>query len=560
MKLIIKINNKNNWLYEKKWYIVVPGFVKFICYNYLEVVESNILDNENVKDSPVFFLDWKKEELMKVLDKVTKIGKAYIIWTWNIWDKARELLIKAQKLNEIGFETPKRVMITENFINLFLLVNDLGENLSKVEITEDLESKIMKSFFTEEQYTILNDIINSYQGEVLAIRSSAEWDSRWTGVYTSEFVEKDMNLVELAFKKVLCSYFTINAVEFRKKAKLKEGFGIIIEPMIYEKYLKHIAPVMSGFWYTSTAQWPWYINAVPGLWGWVDTRYGEKITAESIWEYDGNLVNYLLTELVLMKSVGDNKKHRVSSLLRTDQRVIHYDKYIGSAYELYTGNIKGWITKKELTFAWPVKNNFEWLNLTDFFDKIKKMEKEFGKPQYFEWALTFRYGEPVYWITQIADTSPNLDVLDFQNLPDILAEWHSVVGTRKFIAEDIVICMEEEDMEKLFEYNKTHKNYILFYSSNLVSKWWPDCMRFAHFSNATMLAEIETRAHSGSPIGHFWWKLEATSKVFCILDEEKSPLLDSLIWEQSMDFQVYNKKFEITSSERQNRLVICELD
>jgi len=175
MKLIIKINNKNNWLYEKKWYIVVPGFVKFICYNYLEVVESNILDNENVKDSPVFFLDWKKEELMKVLDKVTKIGKAYIIWTWNIWDKARELLIKAQKLNEIGFETPKRVMITENFINLFLLVNDLGENLSKVEITEDLESKIMKSFFTEEQYTILNDIINSYQGEVLAIRSSAEW-------------------------------------------------------------------------------------------------------------------------------------------------------------------------------------------------------------------------------------------------------------------------------------------------------------------------------------------------------------------------------------------------
>gem|GEM_PF-3470772 len=83
-------------------------------------------------------------------------------------------MIKAQKLNEIGFETPKRVMITENFINLFLLVNDLGENLSKVEITEDLESKIMKSFFTEEQYTILNDIINSYQGEVLAIRSSAE--------------------------------------------------------------------------------------------------------------------------------------------------------------------------------------------------------------------------------------------------------------------------------------------------------------------------------------------------------------------------------------------------
>gem|GEM_PF-2923257 len=53
------------------------------------------------------------------------------------------------------------------------------------------------------------------------------------------------------------------------------------------------------------------------------------------------MVNYLLTELVLMKSVGDNKKHRVSSLLRTDQRVIHYDKYIGSAYELYTGNIKG---------------------------------------------------------------------------------------------------------------------------------------------------------------------------------------------------------------------------
>ena len=111
------------------------------------------------------------------------------------------------------------------------------------------------------------------------LRSSAEGDARGTGTYKSAYTENGLPIVRKTLQNVLSSYFSQDAIAFRRDANTGEGFAIIIEPMIGQKIDNWcFAPVLSGFGYTSTSRGEGYISAVPGLGGGVESKDIEKIT------------------------------------------------------------------------------------------------------------------------------------------------------------------------------------------------------------------------------------------------------------------------------------------
>ena len=70
----------------------------------------------------------------------------------------------------------------------------------------------------------------------------------------------------------------------------------------------------------------------------------------------------------------------------------------------------------EFKLEGEAEKNFFHLNMNPFFEMMDQMEEAFGKPQYFEWAMTIDNGIPKYWILQIADIDKRLDHFDLKTM------------------------------------------------------------------------------------------------------------------------------------------------
>jgi len=87
-----------------------------------------------------------------------------IIGKGNIGEKARQLTEKTPALIQLGFCTPRRVVLAEDYFDGFFQRNGFGRNLRDVQQVQDLEVKIRSGSLTSEEFQILRKVNNCYGG------------------------------------------------------------------------------------------------------------------------------------------------------------------------------------------------------------------------------------------------------------------------------------------------------------------------------------------------------------------------------------------------------------
>jgi len=471
-----------------------------------------------------------------------------IIGGGEIGSKASQLIEKTPTLKKLGFHTPKRTVLAEGFFNDFFQKSGLGANLRDVSANADTETVVKNSSFSSEQLETLQTICRSYGDKPLVIRSSAKGDARGTGTYKSVFVDNNITDFNQGLKQVLASYFSPDAIAFRKDAATGEGFGVLIEPIIGHDFEGEIAPILSGFGYTSTSRGECHLTIVPGLGCAVESRDGERITKSQIDKYNGILSDYIDDA----QYENGNVARRNVALFRTNEFVCIRDAYRAKVFHPYEKEI----IDSTIEYHDDIKIVFDNLNLNPVFSAMKKMERAFKKPQYFEWAMTAENGKPVFWIIQIADVDKKLDLVDFENSGEVIFTGHTVTGNGVKEASKIVVCYYPDDVGQLDKFNKENKDYILIYSGNLTCSVWKKekLLNYRNFSNASVLLEIQRSTHSENPLSHFDGQLDMTGKFFGVLYND--PKIPSGKYLEKIYFNVHQGNFKIIVSENQNKIVI----
>ncbi len=483
-----------------------------------------------------------------------------IIGDGSIGDKAQQLANKTPKLREIGFSTPRRTFLAEDFFDDFFRQNRLGASLRLVTAPGDLPEKISEGSLSQEEMVTVQLVCSSYGSAPLAVRSSGEGDARGTGIYKTEFTDNDLEKVAKALIKVLASYFSRDARTFRRDAQVGEDFGVIIEPIIGQEFGHLFAPVLSGFGYTSTSRGEGYINVVPGLGGGVETRDGERILKKDLEPFDGNLRDYI-EDIRQQFNLGTMR--RKSELLR-NMRIMQGLEYFCNAFVSSMQYQDGYVAHTSIDFEELLGGPFYNVNLLKLFEMTARMEQAFGKPQYFEWAMTLDGQEERFWITQIADVDKKLDLVDFERFGESLLMGHTVTGTGVKDCVKIADCWNPDDIDALQRFNAKNNDYVLLYSSRLTTRGLRDVrkLQYSDFNNASVFIEIQDADHIGSPVAHLGGQLDVTGKFFGVLDyhAEIPPNFDRL-FEGQMDedgLKVYQGKLKVVASERQNKIVVYE--
>ncbi len=475
-----------------------------------------------------------------------------IIGKGNIGDKARQLINKTPKLKEIGFHVPIRTVLAEDFFDGFFQRNNLGETLSSADSDMNLELMVKTGSFTKEQFEALQNVRLSYGTMPLAVRSSAEGDSMGTGIYKSEFCKNETDPFKKAVKNVLASYFSLDAISFRRDAKTGKGFAINVEPIVGQRFMSSFGPMFSGFGYTSTSKGKGYISVVPGLGGGVNRRDGEILTREIMNEFNGNLHEYLI-------DCVDNKFRKIkrkSALVDFDSIDFFRGRFYGDAF--YHNDV----APVSLDFSDELKKDYRKLSMVPLFDMMKKMEDIFGKAQYFEWALTSEEGKQKFHMLQIADANKKLDTLDFEGIENLLFVGNTVTGSGVKECYTIFNCENPDDREELSEFNRHNSNYILKYAGRLVSNLLPSDyrLRYEHFSNASVFLEIPDAEHVNNPISHLTGQLDMSGKFFGVLDYD---FQTDEMWDRfnsRTNGKFYSGKMHVHASEKQDKIVIAALD
>jgi hypothetical protein len=432
----------------------------------------------------------------------------------------------------------------------------------------DIVDRINKGSFSFPQFRTLMSIIDSIGDSPLAVRSSGMKDSRGTGTYKTTFSKNEPSSVKRAIRKVLSSYFTPSAVAFRRDAETGDGFGIIIEPLIGQSLDKYDddahAPMISGFGYTSTSRGDGYIVFVPGLGGGVDTRNGHRITKKALLPFSGRLMDYRdeihrALYSPYSSSIGVSK----SAFLQTDQNMPEFGRYNAAYFDVPTSEVYN----GSIAYKWDLLGELDDLNMIPLFQMMEDMEKRFAGPQYFEWALTIEDGKPRWWIAQIADIDLKLDSMDFDVNMKPIAEAHSVIGTGDTVCNDVVHCWNQDDIRDLSQYNQEHSGYVLVYPSRLttlMARGYIRTLSYYDVSNAAVLIEIQDAKHSSDPIAHFGGQLDMTKKFFGVVNYKGDvrPKWDNMPSRTRHlgELRIIEGAFRVISSEKQNRLVIYDVE
>jgi len=371
--------------------------------------------------------------------------------------------------------------------------------------------------------------------------------------------------VRKALQEVVASYFSQSAIDFRRDAKLDDGFGVMIEPIIGQKLYKQydwepdefFAPVLSGYGYTSTLKGEGYINVVPGLGGGVDTRDGLRLTKEKLFKTNGNLCDYLLSEERYKEIDNSSSDEDIPMLFRSD---IYGKTYMPpTTYEK-----KGSIEKRDMDDVIFKNEDLRKLNLLSLFAITHGTEDAFDRPQYLEWAMTLEDGKAKYWIIQIADIDKKIDHIDFGDYGEILMMANNIVGSGIQDCSKIARCLNPHEIEALYRFNKKNRDYLLLYSSRLTSsigRHYHRQLEYSDFNNANVFLEIQYASHgTKDALSHLGGQLDMTNKLFGILDyhADTPPQWDTLDegYTNEDGINVFNGNIKAVASEKQDKMVI----
>lgn len=482
----------------------------------------------------------------------------------SIGDKAGQLAKKTPALRKMGFYTPRRVVLAEGFFDGFFQQNGLGQNLRTMSGDEAVIDRVLNGSFSQEESEIITGIIRPNSRVPRMVRSSGAGDARGTGIYRSEVTENNPTGIETAVRKVLASYFTESAIAFRRDARLTEGFGVMIEPMVgqpfdskYDPETYRFAPLISGYGYTSILRGAGYINVVPGIGGGVDSKDGEKINREALEEYNGSLREYCFARSYTLDFRGGGIKD--SALLDPNHRGKMYSEGKNPGY---TDSI----IPTEFSYYEPrIGRMLSDINITSLFDMSDRMEQVFGAPQYFEWAMTFEGQTAKYWILQIADVDKEIDLVEFGDYGEVMFTGHTVRGSGIRECTKVVNLRYSAKIESLRAFNQRNSNYVLIYPSSLTTKLRfvrsGRGLEYADYNNASVFLEIENSQHGqGGPVAHLDGRLDLAGKLVGALDQEANPKPN---WKKFREgsveedgLEVYQGRIKVVASERRDKMVV----
>ncbi len=493
-----------------------------------------------------------------------------IIGSGSVGEKLGQLVEKTPQLHRIGFDTPRRTVFAEGFFDSFFRRNGLGPNLCQTPESEDLVNHILNGTFPLAEFETISGVARSFGDVPLVIRSSAVGDARGTGIYKSVFTDTHPGNVRKAVQEVLASYFTNDAIQFRRDARTGEGFAIDIEPAIgswvHDEYGSgYFTPLLSGFGYTSTPRdQSGYITVVPGLGGGVETRNGERISGENS-QFLGELGDYIYLER--NKILNGREPNRNSSLVGVHGMRGDIE---GKVFTAATRHDKAGVYETSFDFDSEVRRKINDIRLAPLFQMMGEAERVLGKPQYIEWAATQEGDKTKLWIIQIADVDRQQDSFEFEVDSEPFLEAHSITGTGTAECSSILIARSYTAARAIGNYNETHKDYILVYSSTLTSRGsglarLQDHARdlsYSDLSNARVILESQNMLHNENPLAHFQGQLDMTHKFFGILEANS---MDGILDLVENAVEIEDGVFEIqlpvrvVASERQNKLLVLPI-
>jgi hypothetical protein len=476
-----------------------------------------------------------------------------IIGSGPIGEKARDLLVKTEAGSESGFRINDRIVLAMGFFVDFYKRNGVFETSN----IEERASRIIAGEFSSEEKRIIRQIADQFKGKPIMVRSSAHGDSRGTGTYESPILP-DSNPTELenAIKKVLASQYSKKAVAWRNVTGFPEGMAVMFEPTVGRKmaYFDDLedaffAPDYSGFGYTSTANEGAYIRLVPGLpIGAVQSRSGFTITEDFGEEELSDLVH---------KSMMDAPWLDPSEIL-----------FKGYAVE---------VAIKRMNEQKIDSNPF--ITLKSFFEKMKRFQELCGgKAQYFEFAGVAEKRELIPTLLQTSDISLRTDFFEFPRNPErVVLKTNYVVGSNQLTPNGLITVGVPVDLDFLYKYNQTHKNYAVGYNSQLLninlindlsggkpSKGERN-INFSDISNASVIIEFPfgkygLGAHGQNPIEHWKGQLDTANKVFLVgmLDFKTLKALSKERYQKgpSNTITICDVTLRVTASERQQKAIV----
>ncbi len=482
--------------------------------------------------------------------------------TGEIGDKARQLLAKTPILRGVGFHTPRRVVLAQDFFDPFFQANSIGRDVTDAGVGVEAERRIASGVFPDHLRPLLGSLAVRFGDVPVMVRSSAVGDSRGTGVYRSEVSDPNPGSFEASVKNVLASYVSESASEWRRRSGAGEGMAVMIEPMAgqlfedeYMRDVRYFAPAISGYGYTSTARGGSYLYVVPGFGSGVERRDGDRITARELDRYEDDIEELFMGRFD-NKAVATLQAGRGFSYLYPSGQAYKFpDKYID----------RGSIEDAQVVRRGVFGRDLQLGSRT--FEMIDRLEGLLGRPQYFEWALTTE-GSVKNWMLQISDADFSRDFYDFSDFGTPLLEANMIVGSGVRDCSKLATIFNQSDLDNLYRFNQANSGYILLFAKGLIR---PDLrfmgdrlMEFKHYSNASVLIERSihsfTGAHTGTPVSHLGGQIEAAGMFFGVVNErgevpfDYRTLMDS---GNEMGLSVYpNPEMKVVANPMQDRMVI----
>lgn len=469
-----------------------------------------------------------------------------VIGEGTIGEKASQLYRKKDLAREIGFRIPPTIVFAEQFFDDFFQKNNLGRTLRDVKRTDDLEERIRNGELTQQQMDQIASCGQSLGTVLVTERSSAEGDARGTGTYTSKISRNNPLSIARNIRGVLASYFSEDAVAFRRDAQTGEGFAVMLQPLVGQPLKREcFGPLYSGLGYSSTVRGGAYIKIVPGLFGGVSSRDVVRIIDKSIRNPKKSLILFLIDEMFYDEEL--QKQDAMNKLILYPSGIFY------SEDEQKYNSLKCLLDEE--AFHTVVKH----VSLNDIFSSMASIERRLEIPQYVEWAVTIENGKPQWWLLQIADVHPKMDAVGFGD-ENIVLECQEVTGTGVKEAYKIVTCQSSDDASRVAQFNKENKNYVLMYSSRMTTDLNSRRLRYEDVSNASVFIEKVDGAHASSPISHWQGQLERTGKFLGVLDYHGA---NPPNWEklearkiEELGLEVYDHHVTVTASEKQDRMQV----
>lgn len=396
-----------------------------------------------------------------------------------IGDKAFELLDHARIISDVGkkldlkISIPGTVVLSEEVIQEILSLSGLGDGLLETEklfkekeIKERLGNFLLSDTRAERFKEILTFVLKDRFAEssYFCIRSSAVKDATGHGTYRSNpSIAKEESMIR-NFADVVASYFSEEACELRKERKLEEGFAVMIQPIVGERFETRnggviFGPRLSGNGVVVEDTEKYFQNIVIGFGGGVSSGPAPV----RIYQKDVNLKAGQLSEILNLIT------NKADEIVRKTGGYYPNNSLISSS-----GNVRGLFVSESgdlRVFAFTEHFISEINKLDKYFEAMREIKESSGKSNlYLEWA----YANGELFVLQIAEVLPkaffNIEQSKLDTALLKTGEYKEgyVLGSGEKRCSKILFCDTYEQLLSLYERSKVADGASLFKGSILV--------------------------------------------------------------------------------------------